>query len=74
MINVRLPKKLDISDNKAINQSVRTAEKLLSSQGRVLIRPSGTEPMIRVMVEGDDQELVDQQVKIIAGVVKEQVG
>ncbi len=74
MINVRLPKKLDISDNKAINQSVRTAEKLLSSQGRILIRPSGTEPMIRVMVEGDDQELVDQQVKIIAGVVKEQVG
>ena len=74
MVNVRLPKKLDISDNKAINQSVRTAEKLLSSQGRVLIRPSGTEPMIRVMVEGDDQELVDQQVKIIAGVVKEQVG
>ena len=74
MVNVRLPKKLDISDNKAINRSVRTAEKLLSSQGRVLIRPSGTEPMIRVMVEGDDQELVDQQVKIIAGVVKEQVG
>jgi phosphoglucosamine mutase len=40
----------------------------------VLLRPSGTEPIIRVMVEGDNQELVEQQVKIIAGVVEEQVG
>ena len=40
----------------------------------MLLRPSGTEPIIRVMVEGDNQELVEQQVKIIAGVVEEQVG
>jgi phosphoglucosamine mutase len=40
----------------------------------VLLRPSGTEPIIRVMVEGDNQELVEQQVKIIAGVVEGQVG
>jgi phosphoglucosamine mutase len=57
-----------------INQSVRAAEEVLSDRGRVLLRPSGTEPIIRVMVEGDDQELVEQQVKIIAGVVEEQVG
>ena len=40
----------------------------------MLLRPSGTEPIIRVMVEGDNQELVEQLVKIIAGVVEEQVG
>jgi phosphoglucosamine mutase len=53
---------------------VRAAEEVLSDRGRVLLRPSGTEPIIRVMVEGDNQELVEQQVKIIAGVVEEQVG
>ena len=74
MINVRLSKKVDISDNEAINKSVYAAEEVLSGRGRVLLRPSGTEPLIRVMVEGDNQELVEQQVKIIAGVVEEQVG
>ena len=74
MINVRLSKKVDISDNEAINKSVCAAEEILSGRGRVLLRPSGTEPIIRVMVEGDNQELVEQQVKIIAGVVEEQVG
>jgi phosphoglucosamine mutase len=74
MINVRLSAQVDISDNEVINQSVRAAEEVLSDRGRVLLRPSGTEPIIRVMVEGDNQELVEQQVKIIAGVVEEQVG
>jgi phosphoglucosamine mutase len=74
MINVRLSAQVDISDNEVINQSVRAAEEVLSGRGRVLLRPSGTEPIIRVMVEGDNQELVEQQVKIIAGVVEEQVG
>jgi phosphoglucosamine mutase len=53
---------------------VYAAEEALSGRGRVLLRPSGTEPIIRVMVEGDNQELVEQQVKIIAGVVEGQVG
>ena len=74
MINVRLSAQVDISDNEVINQSVRAAEEVLSDRGRVLLRPSGTEPIIRVMVEGDNQELVEQQVKISAGVVEEQVG
>jgi phosphoglucosamine mutase len=74
MSNVRLTKKIDIDDNEVIKRSVSLAEKKLSGRGRVLLRPSGTEPLIRVMVEGDDQELVDQQVKILTSVVKEQVG
>jgi phosphoglucosamine mutase len=40
----------------------------------VLLRPSGTEPLIRVMAEGDDQALVEQQVQDIAKVVEQQVG
>jgi phosphoglucosamine mutase len=74
MINVRLAKKVDISNNTAINSAVADAEKKLAGRGRVLLRPSGTEPLIRVMAEGDDQALVEQQVQDIAKVVEQQVG
>jgi len=74
MINVRLAKKVDITENNAINAAVAEAEQKLAGRGRVLLRPSGTEPLIRVMAEGDDQALVEQQVKAIAKIVEQQVG
>jgi phosphoglucosamine mutase len=74
MINVRLAKKVDITENNAINAAVAEAEQKLAGRGRVLLRPSGTEPFIRVMAEGDDQALVEQQVKAIAKIVEQQVG
>ena len=74
MINVRLAEKVDISNNSAINSAVADAEKKLAGRGRVLLRPSGTEPLIRVMAEGDDQALVEHQVQAIAKVVEQQVG
>ena len=74
MINVRLSAKVAIDDNKAINAAVAAAEKALGDRGRVLLRPSGTEPLIRVMVEGEDQDLVEQQVTAIAKIVEQQVG
>ena len=42
----------------------------LNGSGRLVIRPSGTEPLIRIMAEGDDEKLVNQLVKEIAGAVK----
>ena len=74
MINVRLAKKIDISDNQVINEAVADAETKLDGRGRVLLRPSGTEPLIRVMVEGEDQVLVDQLVSDMAKIVQQQVG
>jgi len=73
MINVRLPKKIDVSDNAVINQAVTDAEQELAGRGRVLLRPSGTEPLIRVMVEGEDQKLVDRLVASIAATVEQQL-
>lgn len=73
MINVKLPKKVDISQNLQINQVVAEAEKQLDGRGRVLLRPSGTEPVIRVMVEGEDSVLVNNLVNQIADVVRQQV-
>jgi phosphoglucosamine mutase len=74
MINVRLSTKVDISNNQAINEAVAAAETELAGRGRVLLRPSGTEPLIRVMVEGEDQALVNKLVASLASCVQEQVG
>jgi phosphoglucosamine mutase len=58
MINVRLPDKRDVMGHPSVQGAVRDVESKLSGRGRVLLRPSGTEPLIRVMVEGDDAEEV----------------
>ena len=73
MINVRLPKKIDISGDQVINQAVADAEKKLDGRGRVLLRPSGTEPLIRVMVEGEDSVLVNSLAVDIAEIVKQRI-
>jgi phosphoglucosamine mutase len=49
---------------------VSDAEQALNGKGRVLLRSSGTEPLLRVMVEGEDQQLVEQAAQRIADVVR----
>jgi phosphoglucosamine mutase len=49
---------------------IADAQERLSGAGRLVIRPSGTEPLIRIMAEGDDEKLVNQLVKEIASAVK----
>jgi len=53
-----------------VKQAIADAEARLSGSGRLVIRPSGTEPLIRIMAEGDDEKLVSQVVKEIAGAVR----
>lgn len=71
MINVRLKTKVDISSNDDIQQAVLSAEARLAGKGRVLLRPSGTEPLIRVMVEGEDVSLVSTIASELAVVVEQ---
>lgn len=73
MINVRLASREGVLDNGEVQSAVASAESTLAGSGRVLLRPSGTEPLIRVMVEGKDSALVEQLAGDIAKVV-EQVG
>ncbi|TXR51855.1 phosphoglucosamine mutase [Reinekea thalattae] len=54
MINVKLPKKQDVLALPTVQKAVEHAEAELADRGRVLLRPSGTEPVVRVMVEGED--------------------
>lgn len=58
MHNVRVEKSAGIANSAEIGAAVAAAESALKDRGRVVLRPSGTEPVIRVMVEGEDEELV----------------
>ena len=69
MINVPLSGHSDPTQSSAVQQAVKQAETKLNGRGRVLLRPSGTEPLIRVMVEGEDELLVSQLANGIAAQV-----
>lgn len=58
MINVSCGKKVDLSSQSGVADAVEATERQLAGKGRVLLRPSGTEPVVRVMVEGEDHEVV----------------
>ena len=73
LINVETNKKIDLENNKLIQDAVRNVEFKLNDKGRVLLRASGTEPKIRVMVEGEDLKAVKNHAKFIADKVKEVV-
>jgi phosphoglucosamine mutase len=59
LVNVRTPRR-DVLDDPAVKEAIAQAEGLLRGTGRVLIRPSGTEPLIRVMTEGDDRATIER--------------
>ena len=71
MINVTLSGNSDPMKSAAVQQSVARAEAALKGRGRVLLRASGTEPLIRVMVEGEDDLLVTQLANDIAAQVEQ---
>jgi len=58
LVNVKTARK-DVLHHPEIKQAVAEAERTLTGTGRLLIRPSGTEPLIRVMVEGDNQQRIE---------------
>jgi phosphoglucosamine mutase len=73
LINVRLDEKRDIIGLPAVQDAVRSAEQEVGERGRVLLRPSGTEPLIRVMVEGADGDQVASVANRLAELVRAQI-
>ncbi|MGK0500073.1 MAG: phosphoglucosamine mutase [Oceanicoccus sp.] len=73
MINVKLTDRSKLDNNSSIKQAIAKAEQQLAGRGRVLLRPSGTEPVVRVMVEGEDGDLVSALTAEIATVVEQAV-
>jgi phosphoglucosamine mutase len=70
LTNVEVEQRHDIRTIPAIEEAITMAENKLAGKGRVLVRPSGTEPKIRVMLEGEDLRLIQKLGKDIAKVIK----
>ena len=71
LVNARVPnhKKDNFMDYQEIADAVQEVEQKFHGEGRVLIRPSGTEPLVRVMIEGKDQKIIDAEAKRLAELI-----
>ena len=74
LVNMRVATKDGWEENEAIAQSIAEGNQELGDSGRILVRASGTEPLIRVMAEGPDQQQLDVICHRIAAVVKKEQG
>ena len=74
LVNVKVATKEGWETNEAIKEAIAEGDKELGENGRILVRPSGTEPLIRVMAEGPDQAQLDRICHAIADVVKKEQG
>jgi phosphoglucosamine mutase len=74
LVNVRVTDKKQALENERIQEAIRAVEEEMNGEGRVLVRPSGTEPLVRVMAEAPTEELCQQYVNRIVEVVKAEVG
>ena len=74
MVNVPIGTDFNLKKFPLIQKAIDEAEKELKDCGRILLRPSGTEPLVRVMVEAEDSELVNKIVRRVADIVEKEVG
>jgi phosphoglucosamine mutase len=70
LVNVRVRQKIDLKNSPPVQAAVARAEQQLGARGRVVLRASGTEPVVRVMVEGEDHTEVERLAEEIATTVR----
>ena len=75
LINAKVnsDKKYDYEKDEDIKKAISEVEKEFAGNGRVLIRPSGTEPLVRVMIEGEDQEYITKRAEEIANLIEKKL-
>ena len=75
LINAKVDnkKKYDYLENVKIKKEIEELEKMFEGKGRVLIRPSGTEPLVRVMIEGDNKEVLEKEAKKLANLIEKEL-
>ena len=74
LLNVRVREKVDLASVPAVAETIARVERRVAGQGRVLVRYSGTEPLLRVMLEGRQQDEIRGWAQEIVDVVKEHLG
>jgi len=74
LVNVRVTDKHHVTENVKVKEVIDAVEAEMAGDGRILVRPSGTEPLVRVMVEAATDELCDNYVHRIADVVEQEMG
>ena len=74
LVNVKVRERKDVNAVPAIRQAIDTVESAMAGNGRILIRYSGTEPLLRIMIEGADQDTITSWANTIAGVVTSELG
>ncbi|MFC4711713.1 phosphoglucosamine mutase [Planococcus dechangensis] len=74
LVNIRVTDKHAVTDNAVVAAKIAEVEQEMNGNGRVLVRPSGTEPLVRVMVEAVSVEACEDYVERIAAVVREEMG
>ena len=76
LVNAKVKNELKNSylENEEIKNEIEKIEKIFHGEGRVVIRPSGTEPLVRVMIEGKDKEKIEGIAKELAGLIERRIG
>ena len=74
LVNIRVTDKHAVTDNAKVAAVIAEVETEMAGNGRVLVRPSGTEPLVRVMVEAASAEDCENYVERIAEVVRSEMG
>ncbi|MEQ2529688.1 phosphoglucosamine mutase [Robertmurraya yapensis] len=74
LVNIRVTDKYHVTDNEKVKAIITEVEEEMNGNGRILVRPSGTEPLVRVMAEAPTEEQCASYVERIAAVVKEEMG
>ncbi len=70
LLNIKTEAEVNLINNERLSDAVKVIESKLSDKGRVLIRKSGTEPLIRVMVESIDSDLANESANYLAEIIK----
>ncbi len=74
LVNIRVTDKHAVEQNEDVAQAIQAVETEMNGEGRVLVRPSGTEPLVRVMVEAKTEQDAERFVNSISNVVREKMG
>jgi phosphoglucosamine mutase len=70
LVNVRVEDKVAYERSASVLASIERAQAQLGAAGRILVRPSGTEPLVRVMIEGDDLAAIERLANDVAETIR----